>query len=295
MENWQEVPNTLQIQSDDVLRRYISAVAKTKFWPPNAPPEQTHYLGYQGDDPDLMMRLFKIYIELFYPDFVLNDDNMRAAEYMAMIAAGKAEKRGLLLHGPVGTGKTLLLFIWTDFRQKILTTVRKDKIYKKEVGAKFCLLSSGELIRLFTEHGESRFTFLNDRFGDILLLDDIGINTEGNYFGAKTNVLAELIYNRYNKFKFDSEMEIYATTNLISKQLSDVIGERAFSRLVEMAEWNAGSITGSDRRRSSNPVKEWPMIQKGEVKKPPEKQYNPILPGDTRYVPSWEGIDKIEF
>lgn len=267
MENWQEVSNTLTTQSDEVLRRYIHTVAESKFYPRNAPPDQPQYIGYQGDDPDMMVRLFRLYIELFFPDFVVDDTNIKAVEYMAMVAAGKADKRGLILHGPVGTGKTLLLFIWTQFRQRIMTTVRVDQYNQKKTGAKFYLISSSTMVRTFIEQGERRFSFLNDRFGDILLLDDIGINTEGNYFGAKTNVLAEVIYNRYQHFKYDADMEIYCTTNLISKQLSEVIGERSFSRLVEMAEWNAGSITGSDRRRSANPVKVWPTIEKERIVK----------------------------
>ena len=267
--------STLQTQSDDFLHRYIHALNRSKFYPVNAPIEQRQYIGYQGDNPDLMMRLFKIYIEHFYPDFVLNNTNMRAAEYMAMIAAGKAKKRGLILHGPVGTGKTLLILLWTEFRQNVLTPTRPGKGYDyrtgnlktKEVDATFHLFTNSRLVRIFTERGEGRFMFLEQRHGDILILDDIGMNTEGNYFGAKTNVLAEIIYNRYDQFKHDSEMEIYATTNLTSKQLTEIIGERAFSRSVEMAEWNAGSITGNDRRRTDNPVKIWPSPKYEEAKK----------------------------
>jgi len=264
-QNWQQALKllpTLSEQPDEILRQYIQTVTQSKFWPLNTSPDQRQYIGYQGDDTALMVRLFRIYAEQFDPGFAMDATNQKAVEYLATIAAGKAQRRGLVLRGPVGTGKTLLILLWTKFRQDVLTTKRIDKTYQKEIAAKFYLYTSSELIKTFTEEGNSRFSFLEYKHGDILILDDIGVNTEGNYFGAKTNVLAEIIYNRYSQFKKDPEMEIYATTNLTSPQLTDIIGERSFSRLVEMAEWNAGSIAGSDRRRIADPVKVWPTIQK---------------------------------
>lgn len=282
-ENWQTAISTLKTQSDDLLRQYVCTVAESKLWPKDASPQDQQYIGYKEDEPELMTRMFRIYADIFYPDFVLDKTNLAAVEYLAKIAARKAEKRGIILHGPVGTGKTLLILLWTEFRQKIMTTTRDGRIWVMDhykpgkVNAQFYSFTSGELIKIFIEKGEDRFSFLEKKFGDILILDDIGVKTEGNYFGAKTNVLAEIIYNRYNQFKQDPEMEIYATTNLLSKELTEVIGERAFSRLVEMAEWNKGNISGNDRRLGNSLVKVWPIIKKEKISLAPQELNTKLL------------------
>jgi len=243
--------STLPTQSNEFYTYYIKFVGKYgKLIRYGDGRGDEVYIGYQGDEVPVMVRMFREYIKQFYPEFVLNQFNEPAIDQLAKIAAGKSEKRGIVLHGPVGSGKTTLLLLWTEFRQQILTTIHPVK--GKSIS--YWLLTPRDAIKQFLSEG---FEYYDRSFGDILILDDIGVTTEGNYFGTKTNLLADIICSRYDRFKRVQWLELYATTNLLSNEMEKVIGPRAWSRLQEMTAWNEGAITSEDHRKGS-PLKKWP-------------------------------------
>ena len=201
-------------------------------------------MPYQGNNDSLIIRLFMVYIKVFWPTFIIDDTNRPIIQSLSKIAAGISKKRGLILHGNVGTGKTTLLLIWIEFYQNILNPKLK-----------VCFYTSQKLLSLFHEHSYSLFERVH---GEMLILDDIGLNPEINHFGNKISIITEMILSRYNNFKFDPQLQFICTTNLNQEQLHSVIGERALSRLIEMTEWSNGKMTGSDRREQDGTLKEWP-------------------------------------
>ena len=220
------------------------------------------YLPYSGRDEDVILRLFKGYIRLVCPEFIIDDSNFQVIESLVNIAAGKAQRNGLILRGACGVGKTALLKIWLKFRLVVLSpfdgkriTTLNDRDRNRVL--KIVFLDPSTLISRFAKEG---YSFFENHFGDILFIDDLGLTTNVNHFGTITNILEELIYCRYSKTKELPTCELYGTTNLTSLQLAELIGERAISRIMEMASWNEGLLQGPDRRKSENYLKQWPTL-----------------------------------
>jgi len=220
------------------------------------------YLPYDGRDEDVILILFKGYIEIEYPEFVIDDSNLQVIKSLINITAGNAQRNGLILRGSCGVGKTALLKLWLNFRLVVLSPFDK-KIsiahhYRDEKKVlKIVFLDPSTLMSRFAKEG---YSFFENHFGDILFIDDLGLTTNVNHFGTITNILEELIYCRYSKTKELPTCELYGTTNLTSLQLADLIGERAISRTMEMASWNEGLLQGPDRRKSENYLKQWPKF-----------------------------------
>jgi len=219
------------------------------------------FLPYNGGDLDCVMRLFKGYVRLQFPEFQIDKLNTSIIEYLANIAIGSADRKGLIIRGEVGVGKTTLLKIWLKFRLTILAPniaelpIRRDDVNDRVMKVSF--LDPISLLSAFTKSGYGLF---EEKTGDILVVDDLGISTDINHFGTIVNVLEQLILSRYNEFKNSPNLEFYGTTNLTSDQLTQLIGERAKSRLTEMTAWKEGLILGNDRRKDKRKLNVWPKI-----------------------------------
>lgn len=138
------------------------------------------------------------------------------------------EGNGLLLVGPVGTGKSTL----AGAIGRILGAPSHCSFWP--VGAMIAAMKAemdnppdGYTVRAKIDRRAA------------LILDDLGTELPT---GWQTNVLTELVAQRY-----DQSLTLVATTNLTPRQLEDRLGERTVSRLHEMCE--LVQVTGADRRR----------------------------------------------
>jgi hypothetical protein len=86
--------------------------------------------------------------------------------------------------------------------------------------------------------------FLQPQIG--VCFSDIGTEDIKNNFGNKTNVMADIIFNRY-KNNVVGDLT-HAETNLSANQIEEFYGQRIRSRFSEMFNWIV--ITGEDRRKS---------------------------------------------
>lgn len=152
--------------------------------------------------------------------------------------------KGLVIMGNVGTGKTTLMKLFSRNQKQsfLLTPCRKiTELYEvdgEEAVTSFSapVQESGTDIRFFNQR------VLGQCF------DDLG--TEKNpvlHFGNRTNVMTNVILNRYDSRRTMPHTMTHITTNLDAAMLDEQYGSRVKSRLREM--FNVIVLEGSDRRK----------------------------------------------
>lgn len=126
-------------------------------------------------------------------------------------------KKGIVISGAVGTGKTLALNALFPFTQvcKLVNVCQLQMIepQKDENGDKFWDIQRGDMI-----------------------LDDLGNEAIKSDYGIKVDVLCDFImYWHTEKYENKKdESRIFATTNINVKQLQDRYGDRIVDRLLAM-------------------------------------------------------------
>jgi len=139
---------------------------------------------------------------------------------------------GLWLMGPPGTGKTTLAMLAS---KAALDAGRTVAIYSTPA-----LLA--RIRQTFdAESGEGYLAFF-DRLTsvDLLHLDDLGAERSTDWVLEQ---LYALVDRRYN-----DERSIVFTTNLEEPELTEQVGARTVSRLIEMCDGNPLPLFGEDRR-----------------------------------------------
>jgi DNA replication protein DnaC len=158
-------------------------------------------------------------------------DQIRAVRrYVQSIDANIDAGRGLWFQGSVGTGKTTLAML-----------VSKAAL---DAGRSVAIYSLPRLLNLLRESMESDGGLLEllDRLTavDLLHIDDLGAEN-------RTDWVLEQLYSIVNA-RYESQRAIVATTNLMPDELSDRLGARTVSRLVEICG-DLIPLDGEDQRR----------------------------------------------
>jgi DNA replication protein DnaC len=162
-----------------------------------------------------------------------DDREKTAFEALATFAAFrrlKANRRGLLLWGPPGTGKT--------FAASALHLPR--------------VVTACEIVERWRENERSCGEWLNPQRFDVvpdgyldLTIDDLGEEEVLNLYGNKFDALATVICERYVLWQRGAG-KTYITTNLRPDKLKARYGSRVYSRLMEICSWI--EFSGADRR-----------------------------------------------
>jgi DNA replication protein DnaC len=150
--------------------------------------------------------------------------------YVRDIGKNLDSGRGLWIQGDVGTGKTTLAML-----------VSKAAL---DAGRSVAIYSLPRLLNLLRESMDSeqgKLDFL-DRLTavDLLHIDDLGAEN-------RTDWVLEQLYSIVNA-RYESERAIVATTNLMPDELSERLGARTVSRLVEICG-DLIPLFGEDKRR----------------------------------------------
>ena len=150
-------------------------------------------------------------------------------------------KKGLLIFGPIGCGKTALM-----------------KILSRNTFNPFRVISARKIADEFAEFGHSIITVysvlqpVNKRewFGHNsigLCIDDVGTESNKKNYGNEVNVISELILNRYDYPEAQGKTHI--TTNLTVDEMISIYGNRATSRMREMFNVIEFPSNSPDRRK----------------------------------------------
>ena len=158
-------------------------------------------------------------------------DQIRSVRrYVRDVEANLDSGRGLWLQGDVGTGKTTLAML-----------VSRAAL---DAGRSVAIYSLPRLLNLLRESMDSETGMLDfmDRLTavDLLHLDDLGAENQ-------TDWVLEQLYSIVNS-RYEAERASVATTNLMPDELSDRLGARTVSRLVEICG-DLIPLFGEDKRR----------------------------------------------
>ncbi len=151
-------------------------------------------------------------------------------------------KKGLLLTGPIGCGKTSLMnlmrYISAAFNHHIMISCRK-------VSFEFIQEGYG----VIQKYSDSSYRHVNqDWEPKTYCFDDLGAENSLKYFGNDCNVMAEILLSRYDQY-ISHGMLTHLTTNLNSTELESIFGNRVRSRLREICNLIAFDPNRIDKRQ----------------------------------------------
>ena len=136
-------------------------------------------------------------------------------------------RKGILLQGPVGCGKTSLLYL-------LRFMLPKDEQYSivsaRDVGLEFIRDGFGVVEKYSSKSFVNIDQVLRPK---AYCFDDLGLESSFKHYGNEVNVLGEILLSRYPLFTYQ-KMKTHATTNLSSAQLEKAYGNRVRSRMREM-------------------------------------------------------------
>lgn len=147
-------------------------------------------------------------------------------------------RKGLMVTGPVGCGKTSLMhlmrFVALPERQFTLRSAR-------DIGYEF--MHDG--FDVIDRHSKMSFTSAGPK---TMCFDDLGAEQIQKYYGNNCNVMGEILLNRYDLLRSHG-MVTHITSNLNATELESVYGRRVRSRMREMMNMIAFPAEAKDKRR----------------------------------------------
>lgn len=181
-------------------------------------------------------------------DFVIDSEILDIFELLSLYFSedkefeqdGRSLKKGIMLLGPLGCGKTTTMkaFAVNCYNSFAVTSCRKVSDNYIKLGPE-TVYDYSELVPAFGP----------ENFGQILIgrcFDDLGTETTKKHFGNELNVMAEIILNRYDNPALKNKTHF--TANLTTDQIGEMYGERVKSRLREICNLIEFSPDSQDRR-----------------------------------------------
>ncbi|OBX24693.1 hypothetical protein LX77_03628 [Gelidibacter algens] len=142
-------------------------------------------------------------------------------------------RKGILLSGPVGCGKTTLMTLV----RYIIPTQRPYEI----IPCRNIVFSFNHLgFKTVEDYGNTKsFCF-----------DDLGIEPMGRFYGKDLNVMGEVLLSRYELFiQSKQRIKTHATTNLDADELEQYYGHRVRSRMRKLFNIIDFDESAGDKRK----------------------------------------------
>ena len=150
-------------------------------------------------------------------------------------------KKGLLVSGPVGCGKSTILTLLSSF-----FPVEKQYLVKPTREISFEFEKEGYIV--ISRFSNNAFRSVRGVLTPVVCcFDDLGIEQPLKYYGNECNVMAEILLSRYDLF-ISQGMITHITTNLSASELEFAYGNRIRSRMREMFNLVAFDRNSKDKR-----------------------------------------------
>lgn len=190
----------------------------------------------------------EFFIERFNKEFIIDNENRQIISHLSKYFSNDPEfnvgnfslNKGIMIMGNVGTGKSWLMSFFQKNKKRCFTIKSCDEIsedyliYKEDTGNVYSTPIEKPL------HDPA--VFFQKHIG--YCFDDLGTEQLKNSFGNKKDVMADILFQIYNKKDFE---KFHITTNLNEKDLEERYGSRLYSRFSEM--FNVFVYDGKDRRK----------------------------------------------
>ncbi|WP_026473095.1 P-loop NTPase family protein [Alkaliflexus imshenetskii] len=150
--------------------------------------------------------------------------------------------KGILLSGPVGSGKTSLLSLMKFFNRTDQPLILKPC---RDIAFEF-QKDGFEVIRRYAApswHPSTAVPKIKS-----YCFDDLGTEQSLKHFGQECNIMAEIILSRYDHY-IRHRMFTHFTTNLSADEIESIYGSRVRSRLREMCNLIAFPGDTPDKRK----------------------------------------------
>lgn len=148
--------------------------------------------------------------------------------------------KGVLLTGRIGCGKTSLISL---MRSLCAEAYRPTIISCRDISFEFGRIG----FDLIGRYSRNAF-FPYSNIPRVHCFDDLGLETNINFWGNNCNVMAEILLSRYDML-ITNKMLTHVTTNLNSQELEDLYGNRLRSRMRAMFNLIAFDPATTDKRR----------------------------------------------
>lgn len=177
---------------------------------------------------------------LFGKKFHIWEENLDIVYRLSVYTIGDTEacekmgmdpKKGILLTGPVGCGKTTIM----KLIRHIVPHIRPYEIIPAR-NITFGFNNIG--YRIIEDYGDN----------GLYCIDDIGVEPIGRHFGKDCNVIGEILLSRH-ELSVKNGTKTHATTNLNAKELEERYGKRVRSRMREMFNLIAFKKDAKDKRQ----------------------------------------------
>lgn len=198
------------------------------------------------------------------PEFAIDEDNRKAYEQLFYYFTGQHEffqgdpRKGILLVGPIGTGKSFAFIVIQQFlRFLTMTGICKNK----ESSGAFSIVKCTDIKASYTDESNGGNLVLKryKSSHEVFMFDDIGEevrekeNRLATHFGMRLNVMENILTERVANFVLYRTLT-HATSNfpIVSRDgkhryWEELYGTRLADRAVEM--FNTIYLTGPSRRK----------------------------------------------
>lgn len=153
-------------------------------------------------------------------DFHLSDENRAVIRKVWKVLINESDK-GVALVGNYGSGKSLLMEIFSEFLQKF------------ENLPSFKIVNAHDVVSEFSISGDVGLKIFDNRHW---CFDDLGTEELGVHFGQKEEIFRKILEKRYIRFNNEG-LKTHFTTNLDKPELVKRYGQRLSGRLDQMVEF----------------------------------------------------------
>ena len=148
-------------------------------------------------------------------------------------------RKGILLSGPIGCGKTSLMNLMRFYLPPEYRHIMKST---REVSFEF-IQDGYSIIEKYAQR-----SFKKNGLPNSYCFDDLGVESNLKYYGNDCNIMGEILLSRYD-LSISRKLVTHCTTNLNSTEIESMYGNRIRSRMREMFNLVGFSQSSMDKRR----------------------------------------------